>query len=113
MKVIDGAQAMLRANGIVIQIERIDGENETGRMLESLGYSRLTSIGPDHYYSNLPGLNDPASVVAAYEQASANLIGFYHRTKTVSIGHGDFTLQLAGKSAAAARKLKAKFAGNS
>ena len=107
-KVLEGAEAMLKANRAVIQIEGYVGGAPSGRKLEELGYRRLTNIGPDHYYSNIYNLWDPALIVEMYESASSSMIEFYHRNKPVSIGAGDFTIQLAGKSAVAVRSLKAR-----
>lgn len=105
--VIDGARAMLTANKAVIQVE---GYEEAGgsnsRKLEELGYFRLTAIGPDHYFSNLELLRDPASVIAVYERALQQMIAFNNSNKPVVLELGDFAVQLSGGSAAIARNLK-------
>jgi FkbM family methyltransferase len=104
-EVVEGARTMLKTNRAVIQIEGYEQDRSRQR-LEKLGYIKLTHIGPDHYYSNLPTLNDPALVVEVYERASSDMIAFYHRNKPVRLELGEIAVQLTGKSAAAARNLK-------
>lgn len=107
-EVIDGAAAMLTASKALVQMEAYDAENANGRSLEELGYVRLTGIGPDHYFTNIDGLNNPAVLLAAYERTARELIAFNHRSKPLVLERGEFSVQLAGRSATMVRNLKRK-----
>lgn len=107
--VIEGAKATLESNSAVIQIEVYD--RAAGRKLEELGYFRLTTIGPDQYFSNISELRDAAEIVSCYEHAGRELIAYNHRNKTVALKRGDFGLQLTGKSADIARSVAKRLIG--
>lgn len=111
-EVLTGGKAMLRTNVAIIQVESYDrGDGSTLRILERLGYARLTAIGPDQYFSNLKLFDDPAEVVRVYERAVRQLIAFNHRNKAVMLKRGDFALQLTGRSADVARNLAKRLIG--
>ncbi len=111
-QVVDGARSLLQANEAVIQLE---GYEETGTensgKLEKLGYSRLTALGPDHYYSNMERFRDPAAVIDVFERAIAQMIAYNHRNKAVLLKRGDFALQLTGRSADMARAVAKRLIG--
>jgi FkbM family methyltransferase len=110
--VLEGGRAMLKANQAIIQIEGYDDSARgNGSKLEELGYFRLTAVGPDHYYSNMPLFRDVGEVVAAYERAMAQMIAWNHRSKGVFLERGDFALRLTGKSAEFARKVAKRVIG--
>jgi FkbM family methyltransferase len=109
-QVLEGAKAMLAANRAVIQMEGYD-DSASARLLGELGYVRLTRIGPDHYFSNIEALRDPAVVVGVYERAAEALIAYNHRNKAVTIRRGDIGLQLTGKSGDFARDLAKRLIG--
>jgi len=110
--VIDGARTLLGACKAVVQLEDYEhAEGSSGQKLEALGYVRLTEIGPDHYFSNIESLRDPAEVVDAYERAMRAMIAFNHRNKAVMLKRGDFGLQLTGKTATLARDLAKRLIG--
>lgn len=105
-QVIAGAPQLL-GNPSVVQIECY--QDDGGKALERLGYSHLTAIGPDHYYSSILTTKD---VVAAYETAAQRMIDANHRGKAVSIQRGDFSLHLTGRSAGVARKVAKRLLGS-
>jgi hypothetical protein len=109
-QVLEGARTMLAANSAVIQMEGYD-DSASARLLGELGYVRLTRIGPDHYFSNIEALRDPAVVVGVYERAAEALIAYNHRNKAVTIRRGDIGLQLTGKSGDFARDLAKRLIG--
>lgn len=109
-QVLEGARAMLAANRAVIQMEGYD-DSASERILRELGYFRLTRIGPDHYFSNIETLRDPAEVVGVYERAAEEMIAYNHRNKAVTIRRGDVGLQLTGKSGDFARDLAKRLIG--
>jgi FkbM family methyltransferase len=100
-QVIAGAGRFLQSP-CVVQIEEYNGCE-----ISLPGHTKLTSIGPDHYFSNIPGLQ----TLPAYEHAMRLLIQSNHRSKSVTIGRGDFSLQVSGKSGAVARSLARKVLG--
>lgn len=112
--VIAGASKLLANADSVIQLEAYEeANNETPRMLEQLGYSCLTAIGPDRYYSNMERFRAPSLVVQVYERALAQLVAYNHRNKAVLLKRGDFALQLTGRSAIVARELAKRIIGRS
>jgi FkbM family methyltransferase len=111
-EVLEGARGSLRNSEAVIQIEEYDGVGNGGAgILDELGFSCVTAIGPDRYYSNMERFRDPAKVVKVYERALAQLIAYNHSDKAVLLKRGDFALQLTGKSATVARELAKRIAG--
>lgn len=111
-QVVEGAADMLRANKAVLQLEGYDqADHGSTRKLEDLGYHRLTGIGPDHYFSNIEALCEPAAVVRVYEQALSRMIAYNHRNKSVALKRGDLSVQLTGKSASIARSVARRLVG--
>jgi FkbM family methyltransferase len=111
-QVIVGGRKMLETNKAVIQLEGYEGSGSLHvPMLKELGYSQLTSIGPDMYFSNIETLADTKEVVGVYERASAELLAFNHRNKAVVVKRGDFAIQLTGKTGDFARNLARRLMG--
>jgi len=111
-QVIDGARAMLNANKAVIQLEGYDSFGGSHiQTLEGLGYWKLTSVGPDQYFSNIDALADPAIMVGVYERAAAELVAYNHRNKAVMVKRGDFAVQLTGRTGDFARNLAKRVLG--
>lgn len=107
--VVRGGEKTLRNNPTIIQIE--DYRDEITPALEKLGYSRLTRIGPDCYFSNIASLKDPAVMVALYEQASDALIKASHEHKSITLQSGDLGLRISGKTYDRARRLVRRILG--
>jgi len=101
---IAGAASLLERS-CVLQVE--DFESSIQALLPR-GYSKLTNIGPDHYFTNIEGL----SALDAYERAARDLIASNHeaawgaRQGGISVRRGDFTFQVGGRSAARLRKAR-------
>lgn len=96
--VLAGA-AKLLTEKCLIQIEDY-GTTGVGNTLANLGYQRITKMGPDHYFTNIPGLPDRA--LELYETAVASLIESNHaaaKAKPLTISKGDITVQLRGRGA--------------
>lgn len=110
-QVIDGARATLRNHRAVIQLEGYEQVAVCEGKLNDIGYSHLTHVGPDHYFTNVESLLDPATVVSVYEEAIAQLVAYNHRNKAILLKRGDFALQLTGKSADIARNLAKRWIG--
>lgn len=107
LPVLNGARAILQSP-CVIQAE--DYGFAVGEFLGQFGFSRLTSIGPDHYYSNIPGL----SPLEIYEAAMRRLIDSNHeaassRVPDLTLRWGDFMLRIAGSSATKLRQARKRF----
>ena len=104
--VIAGGQSTLEQNPAIVQIESYerDGEFSEEKLIE-LGYSRLTAIGPDHYFTNIETLTSPAGLIRVYERAIAAMIAHNHADKALALSAGDFALQVTGKPAALIRTL--------
>lgn len=111
-EVIDGGRVMLKANKAVIQLE---GYETSGgphvQKLNELGYSKLTAIGPDIYFSNIDTLAESKEVIGVYERATAELLAFNHRNKAVVVKRGDIALQLTGEAGDFARNLAKRWLG--
>jgi FkbM family methyltransferase len=108
--VLRGAREVLRRARCVIQIENYRGE--VAPVLEELGYSQITKIGPDYYFSNIASLIEPAVVISLYEAACRAQIEANHENKLVTLRRGDFGLQISGKSYDRAKRLAQKFLGH-
>ena len=112
--VLKGGEALLRANRAIIQIECYERSgNESRRLLSKLGFEQLTAIGPDHYFTNIDELRDANALIPVYEQASRELIDYYHRDKPVTVEAGDLRIEVTGRSADFARNLKRRVRGKS
>jgi FkbM family methyltransferase len=104
LAVLKGAHRILKKS-CVIQVEDFSGA--TRDALEPLGYSRLTAIGPDHYFTNIDSLR--GRTVELYETAMLSLIESMGE-ENVSPSHitkrrGDLTLRVEGRSAERLRRL--------
>jgi FkbM family methyltransferase len=109
--VLAGAISILRSNSAVIQVECFGGSaDKIVRLLKPLGFDQLTAIGTDHYFTNVESCCDATEVIAVYESASREMIDYANRAKPLTLQQGDFKLEVAGKTAELARKLK-RFAG--
>jgi FkbM family methyltransferase len=105
-EVLAGGRATLGNYPALIQIEDYgDKGGSSFSSLKRLGYSLLTAIGPDHYFSNIEHLADPATLVRAYERAAEALIRHNHADKGLALGFGDFRVLLTGRSSTAVRAL--------
>jgi FkbM family methyltransferase len=96
--VLAGAARLLTENRCLVQIEDY-GTTGVGEILGKLGYERVTAMGPDHYYSNIPGL--PARALELYETAVAALIESNHaaaKLRPPMISRGDVTVQIGGRT---------------
>lgn len=111
-QVLDGAAKTLSSAKAVIQIETYE---QCGRRaadkLADLGYVRLTAIGPDAYFTNIPELASPAVVLELLEEAMAAMIDFNHRNKVVMVKRGDVAVQLTGKTGDLARAVAKRLIG--
>jgi FkbM family methyltransferase len=107
--VVRGAEKTLRNIPAIIQIE--DYRDEITPALENLGYTLLTKIGPDCYFTNIASLIEPKTVIALYEEACRALIKANHEHKSVTLQGGDFGLRISGKTYDRARRLMRKILG--
>lgn len=105
LPVIQGALDTLRLNKCVVQMEGYD--NKAAKKLMSLGYSKLTRIGPDDYFTNMK-----LSAIEAYELAASRMIADNHRAKAVTMKRGDFALTITGRAAETARSVAKRIMGN-
>jgi FkbM family methyltransferase len=111
--VLDGAKSVLGKNQALIQIEIYpDNADKSTRRLDAMGFRKLTVIGPDHYFTNIDSLSNRTEILATYERAVQDMIAYYHREKPIAVERGDFKLEISGKSAEFARRIK-KLVGTS
>jgi FkbM family methyltransferase len=105
--VLDGGKSMLRTSPVIMQIECYEGDGEEikGR-LHDIGLKQVTAIGPDHYFTNIESLQVPSAIIETYERSAQDMISYYHRSKAATVEVGDFKLEVVGKSADLARRLK-------
>ena len=101
-KVLRGARNLLR-HPCVIQVENYGEKLDLPE-----GYSRIAQIGPDWYFSNIPGLH----AIDLFEQASAMMIKSNHENKAASIHAGDFALSVSGQSYDLIKRVALKFFGS-
>jgi FkbM family methyltransferase len=110
--VLEGATSVLRENPVVVQIECYgEAGRETRRRLRDLGIAEITSIGPDHFFTNIESIRDPVAVIRTYEQAAGAMIACGHRDRPVTLEKGDLKLEIIGKTAELARRSKKLFRG--
>lgn len=103
--VIDGARAILTGGACVVQIEAYaPGVDDR---LAGLGYRRLTAIGPDNYFTNIPDL-EPA---ALFEAAARLLIAANHENKQVTWRWNGLGIELSGAAYERARQLAQRVLG--
>lgn len=100
LAVFDGARKLLK-KPCVIQVEDFAGATEAALP----GYRRLTVIGPDHYFTNIDGLD----ALELYETAMRDMIQSMGEA-TFARDHitkrkGDFALQIEGATAERLRHL--------
>lgn len=94
--VIRGGRKTFGTNRMLVQVELYDqGREQVMAELESLGYRCLLRIGPDHYYSNIPGI-EHSHIVAALEQASDAVIARSHARGQEAAGDKPVTLRIPG-----------------
>lgn len=87
-QVLAGARDILD-NPCVIQVENYAGDLDLPD-----SFTKMATIGPDWYYSNIAGID----AISLFEQASAMMIKSNHETKSASIHLGDFALTVSGRS---------------
>jgi FkbM family methyltransferase len=104
--VIEGARNLLTSLKCVVQMEGY--KDEAGGSLEAMGYSRLTRIGPDDYFTNIAGL----SALETYEAAMVAFIESQHRAKATTMKFGDISLTLTGQTADRARRVARSLMGS-
>jgi FkbM family methyltransferase len=96
LMVVRGGRKTFAQNRMLVQVELYDkGREAVATELEGLGYRCLLRIGPDHYYTNIPGL-ERAQMVDALEQASDAVIERSHARGREAAGEGPLTLRLPG-----------------
>ncbi len=100
--VLRGATKLLE-NQCVIQVENF-GE----RLSFPESYSKIAQIGPDWYYSNMPGL----CARDLFECASAMMIESNHEQKFASIHAGNFALSVSGRSYELIKKVALRVFGS-
>lgn len=99
LSVLEGARRTLQENNCVIQIENF--QDRVNNFMNELGYYKITSIGPDTYFSNIMGL-DPVEI---YEKSAVSMIEASHENKSMRFGLSDIALVISGRVYEAARKL--------
>ncbi len=105
LSVLAGAKDVLAAKPCVIQIENFD--NVVDPVLGDLNYRKLTSIGPDAYFTNI----DDVDAMSVYEAASAALIDANHEHKSMILSRGDIGLVISGRLYSTVRKVALKVLG--
>jgi FkbM family methyltransferase len=89
--VLNGARSVL-ANRCVLQVEDFGGA--VTRLLAPLGYRQIARIGPDYYFTNVPGVE----AQSIFETALDAMIAANHENKKATLKRGDFSLEVAGQS---------------
>ncbi|MEI9952483.1 MAG: FkbM family methyltransferase [Pseudomonadota bacterium] len=112
ISVLAGATEILGHSQALIQIENYDRGNDTiQELLHSLGYQRILRIGPDNYYTNIPGLIECRTVLTAMEDAVSQLIADQlapaGKSAPVRLGLPGFAVEVSGTGADVIRKIKA------
>ncbi|MEP5937172.1 MAG: FkbM family methyltransferase [Erythrobacter sp.] len=85
----------------VLQVESLSGE------IEIDGLRRLTAIGPDHYFTNVSGIEP----LVIFEEACRLLIAANHETKSAALKMGSLSLVVSGKPYHVLRNLVMKRMG--
>ena len=98
-KVLRGARNLLR-HPCVIQVENYGEKLDLPE-----DYSRIAQIGPDWYFSNMPGFH----AIELFEQASAMMIESNHEKKVASIHAGDFAFSVTGRTYELIKRVTLKF----
>ena len=107
MSVLEGSAEIFSKQQCVIQIENFDGAVDA--FLSDLNFRKLTSIGPDAYFTNIKDV-EPLDI---YEKAASALIEANHEHKTMILSRGDIGLVISGKVYAFVRKIALKVMGRS
>lgn len=109
LAVLRGAEKVLREMQAVIQIENYRGEVIS--LLEGLGYSQITMIGPDYYFSNIGSLCTADAATSLYEAACRAQIEANHENKSVTLQRGDLGFRISGRSYHRVKGLAQKLLG--
>lgn len=105
LSVLEGARDTLSRKKCVVQIENF--EDAVDSYMSKLNLRKLTSIGPDAYFTNVDSV-DPKEI---YEQASAALIEANHEHKSMVLSGGDIGVVVSGKLYHVVRKTAQKLLG--
>lgn len=105
LSVLEGAKSTLIEKPCVIQIENFD--SVVDNFFSELGYRKLTTIGPDSYFTNVDDLN----ALETYEKSAASLIDANHEYKSMIFSRGDFALIISGRVYELVRKMALKLLG--
>jgi FkbM family methyltransferase len=103
--VIAGASAILASARCVLQVENYAGGIDD---LLPRDYRRLTQVGPDSYFTNIPDFD----TVEIYEHAAAAMIEANHERKGVAFGRGDFNVEITGRSYELLRRIATRVLGS-
>ena len=103
-EVLKGAVQTL-SRPCVLQVESLSGDIENTQELG--GLRRLTAIGPDHYFTNISGIEP----LAIFEEACKLLIAANHETKSAALKMGPLSLVVSGKPYHVLRNLVMKRMG--
>ena len=98
--VLNGARRTLTENRCILQIEDFTGE--VGADLAGLGYRQLIRLGPDHYFTNIEGID----TIAAFELAADAMISASHAGKSYAVHAGDFAVEISGRTYRALKGLR-------
>jgi FkbM family methyltransferase len=105
LSVLEGAVSTLSKKHCIIQIENFQGAVD--QFFSELNYRKLTSIGPDAYFTNI----DDIEPLETYELATATLIKANHEDKSMVLSRGDIGLIISGRVYEIVRKIALKLLG--
>jgi len=104
--VLNGARTILAKQRCVLQVEDYGGA--ASKLLAPLGYRQVARIGPDHFFTNVAGVEARRTFEAALDE----MIAANHENKKVTLKRGDFGLEIAGRSyTRLARAMRRLFGG--
>lgn len=102
LPVLRGARSILERLPCILQIENFDAAVD--QFMADLNYRKLTSIGPDSYFTNIEHL-EPVDI---YERAATALINANHENKSMVIGRGSIRFVVTGRPYRLVRSLAQK-----
>jgi FkbM family methyltransferase len=91
LAVLNGARSIL-AKPCVLQVEDYGGA--VSRLLAPLGYRQIARIGPDYYFTNVPGVE----AQPLFEGALDEMIAANHENKKATLKRGDLSFEVTGRS---------------
>ncbi|MEM8658767.1 MAG: FkbM family methyltransferase [Pseudomonadota bacterium] len=103
--VLEGARAVLEGMRCVVQIENFG--DAVDAMMAGLHYRKLTSIGPDAYFTNI----EDVAPLEIYERAAAALIAANHEDKSMVLRLGGIGLVVSGRVYGIVRKVATRVLG--